>query len=208
MPLRSLSCDAVGGQLFHDVPNYLAKHGSSYVLISSCRIANSKQQFEMGNAECGIFDYLYENMYRRLRTQIVPFFMKLNLLRSVRSLISLVCKMINRCCRPLIYPKNTFEEKIICSLFSNLIIDLSTLFLIFNYREWRRVDNSKKYGSALEIGWFEKFFILQYRYHIHMHFSTFARTRFDFFASKFQFLVTYLLRIFIRSISPCCSKVQ
>ena len=108
--------------------------------------------------------------------------MKLNLLRSVRSLISLVCKMINRCCRPLIYPKNTFEEKIICSLFSNLIIDLSTLFLIFNYREWRRVDNSKKYGSALEIGWFEKFFILQYRYHIHMHFS----------ANKFQFLVTML----------------
>ena len=158
MPLRSLSCDAVGGQLFHDVPNYLAKHGSSYVLIPSCRIANGKQEFEMGNAECGIFDYLYENMYRRLRTQIVPFFMKLNLLRSVRSLISLVCKMINRCCRPLIYPKNTFEEKIICSLFSNLIIDLSTLFLIFNYREWRRVDNSKKYGSALEIGWFERFF--------------------------------------------------
>lgn len=141
----------------------------------------------MGNAECGIFDYLYENMYRRLRTQIVPFFMKLNLLRSVRSLISLVCKMINRCCRPLIYPKNTFEEKIICSLFSNLIIDLSTLFLIFNYREWRRVDNSKKYGSALEIGWFEKFFILQYRYHIHMHFSTFAHTSFDFFTSKLQF---------------------
>ena len=131
----------------------------------------------------------YTKICRRLRSPYIDsaFFVKLNLLRGVRSLISLVCKMINRCCRPLIYPKNTFEEKIICSLFSNLIIDLSTLFLIFNYREWRRVDNSKKYGSALEIGWFEKFFILQYRYHIHMHFSTFAHTSFDFFTSKLQF---------------------
>ena len=125
------------------------------------------------------------------------FFVKSILLRGVRSLISLVCKMNNRCCRPLIYPKNTFEEKIICSLFSNLIIDLSTLFLIFNYREWRRLDNSKKYGSALEIGWFGRFFIRQYRYHIHMHFSTFARISLDFFTSKFQFLVTYLLYSFV-----------
>ena len=96
-------------------------------------------------------------IYAELQTSII-FRGKLNLLRGVRSLIYLVCKMIYRCCRPLIYPKNTFEEKIICSLFSNLIIDLSTLFLILNYREWRRVDTTKKYGSALEIGWFGGFF--------------------------------------------------